>query len=71
MFFFNSKYPTRLSETVPDMVEVIANSSMRLALGGVGTGSSWHIHGPAMLAIAAGYYFTHIDIFFNKYSIDQ
>ena len=50
-------YPSSLgvlSETVPEMVDVIANASMRLALGGAGTGSSWHNHGPAMLAVAAG-----------------
>ena len=27
---------------------------MRVALGGLSTGSSWHVHGPALLAVVAG-----------------
>ena len=43
-----------LAEQLPDLADQLHNISMRVALGAVGTGSSWHGHGPALLAVAAG-----------------
>lgn len=40
--------------TAPELAERVSNVSMRFALGGLATGSSWHAHGPALLAVLDG-----------------
>ena len=45
----------RLRETSPDLAEAVSNVSMRFALGGLSTGSSWHSHGPALLSVLVGH----------------
>jgi hypothetical protein len=45
----------RLREESPDLAEAVSNVSMRFALGGVSSGSSWHSHGPALLSVLGGH----------------
>jgi hypothetical protein len=44
----------RLTESLPELADLVANVSTRLAFGGPSTGSSWHGHGAAMLGVVAG-----------------
>merc|ERR1712166_475698 len=45
---------SKVAAVLPDTADALYNISMRVALGGVSTGSSRHGHGSALLAIAAG-----------------
>jgi len=45
---------TRLTQTVMESTVMLTNVSTRVALGGLSTGSGWHGHGAALLAVVVG-----------------
>jgi hypothetical protein len=49
-----SQHPELETDSMPGLIETVANASTRLAFGGTTSGSGWHVHGPALLGVAAG-----------------